>query len=144
MLVEVRSIGGLSGSPVFVRETIQIKGVLTQDGKPAVMGGLGRTLFLGLMYGHWDIRESELNSAQISHDAKRGVNLGIGIVVPANKILETINRPELRDMRNRMDEAVNKRTVPGMDSARETEPENGMFTREDFEAALKKVSRKIE
>ncbi len=40
-----------------------------------------------------------MNKVFISHVGAHGVNLGIGIVVPAYKILEVINRPELKLMR---------------------------------------------
>jgi hypothetical protein len=141
-LVEARSIGGLSGCPVFVRPTVQQK--VADDGRAGInyLFGVGHgATLLGLMHGHWDIRESELNKAFISHDRKHGVNLGIGIVVPAHKILETINRPELVQIRKETTERLTRRSVPGMDSAKRSTP--ATFTKEDFEAALKKASRKI-
>jgi hypothetical protein len=146
-LVEARSIGGLSGSPVFVRPTINYKlppEMVHGDVKNAYWCGHGATL-LGLMHGHWDIKESEMNKAYFTHDGKQGVNLGIAIVVPAIKILETLNRPELEEARQDMKDKLRKRMVPGLDSAKpknnELEPQ---FTSADFEAALKKVSRKLQ
>jgi hypothetical protein len=124
-LVEARSIGGLSGSPVFVRPTINLPIPELECGLKNMLGPAPRALLLGLMHGHWDVRESELNNPQIAHDRQRGVNLGVGIVVPAIKILETINRPELVKIRKETDEQEMqqlKRSVPGMDSAK-SEPE---------------------
>jgi hypothetical protein len=95
------------------------------------------------MHGHWDVKESELNKAFITHDRKHGVNLGIGIVVPAYKILETINRPELQEMRREFKQQLSRRSVPGMDSARSKDEAKESFTKEEFEAALKRASRKI-
>lgn len=89
-LIEARSIGGLSGSPAFVRHTVS----------------LGREEFylLGLMHGHWDIPPKEKNDAISRYDDALGkVNMGIAVVVPAKKILEVINHPELIDMRVRFD-----------------------------------------
>jgi hypothetical protein len=143
-LVEARSIGGLSGSPVFVRETIAIKGNIQHDSSPVTISGCGRALLLGLMHGHWDIKESEINKPEIIHDEKRGVNLGIGIVVPARKIIETLNQKELAEMREHQDEVKVKRGVPKMDSARKPNEAESPFTKSDFENALRKVSRKIE
>jgi hypothetical protein len=109
------------------------------------------SILLGLMHGHWDIKESDLNKAFISHDRKNGVNLGIGIVVPAQKILETINHPELQEMRNKLETERIRKSVPGMDSARS---ELSQETAEGFEipvpseeqvlSDMKKASRKIE
>ena len=52
-LAEGRSIGGLSGSPVFVRSTVNMN-VQNYLGEPAQMSGLGPMRLLGLMHGHWD------------------------------------------------------------------------------------------
>jgi hypothetical protein len=43
-LAEGRSIGGLSGSPVFVRHTVSIGGMASADGEPQAISGLGRQL----------------------------------------------------------------------------------------------------
>jgi hypothetical protein len=143
ILVEARSIGGLSGSPVFVRETIGSRIYMEDDQSEATLAGLGRTYLLGLMHGHWDIRESELNKASFAHDSKRGVNLGIGIVVPSQKIIETINRPELKRVRDERDAKAKAKQVPRMDSVH-TDADEQMFTKEDFEDALKRASRRIQ
>lgn len=139
-LVEARSIGGLSGSPVFVRPSIEVN---VDEGR---LHGTGPMKLLGLMHGHWDIKESEINEPSIVHDRKRGVNLGIGVVVPASKILETINSPRMEDMRQEYEEIVlrnkKKKNAPGTDMA--TPKKEETFSKEDFEAALKKASRKID
>jgi hypothetical protein len=114
-LIEARSIGGLSGSPVFIRETLYLP-IELPGGVQTALRGLGRLSLLGVMQGHWDIKESNLNKINVSHDAKRGVNLGISIVVPAFKIIETINQEGLQAMRMEMD--ARKDLIPGMDSAR--------------------------
>jgi hypothetical protein len=94
-LIEARSIGGLSGSPVFVRET---RGLSLPD--RSHLQGIGNQYFLGLMYGHWDMDESQMNKP-LANTCLRGVNMGIAIVVPAGKILETINHPSLVDVQQR-------------------------------------------
>ena len=98
-LIEARSIGGMSGSPVFVRNTMSLKNKSGQT----LHGVSGESSFLGLIHGHWDIRESEMNKPHYVHDPKRGVNLGIAVVVPASKILEVINHPGLVEMRAQAD-----------------------------------------
>jgi hypothetical protein len=143
-LVEARSIGGLSGSPVFVRPPLRY-GIEMPKGTTAYFDAIGKFRLLGLMHGHWDIRETEINNSKIEHDRKKGVNLGIGIVVPAIKILETINHPELIERRRLSEEDMAKRrkSIPGMDSAKSHEKESEQpLTRADFEAALRKASRK--
>jgi hypothetical protein len=114
-LIEARSIGGISGSPVFVRQTIHLQG---QDahGTDNILHGVGGEHFLlGLAHGHWDILERDLNEYSPIQDRQRGVNLGIGIVVPSHKILEVINHPELIRQRDEWDEEFRRRIVPTPD-----------------------------
>jgi len=87
-LIEARSIGGISGSPAFVRETTDL--------------GIGSFYFLGLMHGHWEIPTRKRNHVQNVYSAGT-VNMGIAIVVPARKILEVLNQPQLV-MARRMEE----------------------------------------
>jgi hypothetical protein len=135
-LIEARSIGGLSGSPVLVRETVGLAGQ-REDRSRLQMMGLGDTYLLGLMHGHWDIREAQINEAQFSHDPRRGVNLGIGIVVPSDKIIDILERPELKAKREEREETVRRARIPSPDITK-------AFTQAEFETALKKASRKIE
>lgn len=87
-LIEARSIGGLSGSPAFVYKIAQ---------------GRGKLYLLGLMHGHWDIPPENKNDFVIT-DSFGSVNIGIAIVVPAKKILEVINQPELVEIRHKEEE----------------------------------------
>ena len=107
-LVEARSIDGLSGSPVFIRETLQF----STTGPPAhsadnvrVSHTVGSMYLLGLMHGHWDVDPSDVNVPHPLHkEAKAGgVNVGIAVVVPAAKILETLYHPELAALRERFE-----------------------------------------
>lgn len=140
-LIEARSLGGVSGAPVFVRPTIDFRIADRKgQGRDAFAAGLGFAL-LGVMHGHWDIKESEMNKAFFDHDRRRGVNMGIAIVTPAIKIIETINQTELLEMRREGERQETRKMVPGTDSAKPKEPD---FTKEDFETALTKASRKIE
>jgi hypothetical protein len=140
-LVEARSIGGLSGSPVFARPTINMH-MQAKTGERVVVHGLAPDMILlGLMQGHWDVQESNINNPDITHD-RRGVNLGIGVVVQASKILEVINQPMLKNYRNDLEKAALKSKIPGTDSAKPDDQRP--FTQQDFEDALNKVSRKIE
>jgi hypothetical protein len=92
-LAEGRSIGGLSGSPVFVRNTVKLP-LQTPDGKLAAMSGLGQSHLLGLVHGHWDVLPTFSNVEQ-----EEKVNMGVSIIVPAKKILETLHNPELVSLR---------------------------------------------
>jgi hypothetical protein len=134
-LVEGRSIGGLSGSPVFVRHTVHMS-VEGKKGEQTQMSGISsRIQLLGLMHGHWDLPLTFTKTEQAE-----AVNMGVAIVVPAKKILETLYHPELVQMRKTLEQKDTDRRSPVADSARKAPH----FTRMDFEDALKKASRKIE
>lgn len=91
-LIEARSIGGLSGSPVFAH-----LGILRLEKGTVLASSNDHGIFylLGLMHGHWDTERPTVIDIP-EEDAPSGrINMGIGIVVPAEKILETINHPGL-------------------------------------------------
>jgi hypothetical protein len=96
-LIEARSIGGLSGSPVFAALD---RWWLDKQGNTSLRKGKMHYL-LGLMHGHFPWSggaESSVidNASELDEisDSKK-INTGIGIVVPAEKIMEVINQPEL-------------------------------------------------
>jgi hypothetical protein len=84
-LIEARSIGGLSGSPVFL---------MNEE--------LRKTRLLGLTHGHWELTGEDINSYEpTDYSAGPGVNVGIAIVIPAYFILEALNHPDLVEERRR-------------------------------------------
>lgn len=140
-VLEARSIGGLSGCPVFVRETVNIP-LSDIPGGPEKrpLHGLGSMYFMGSMIGHWQIPPG-MNSV-----LAEAVNMGMSVVVPASKILEILQQPDLVNMMKRVEDQHEKEHAKhaSLDSAfKKPEPEQ-TFTQQDFENALKKASRKIE
>jgi hypothetical protein len=134
-LIEARSLGGLSGSPAFVRQTISIgfadpkefdehelwrpmrPGDKPDKDFPIFVTGIGPFFLLGLMHGHWEISVAQKNEVLITEDHTGKVNMGIALVVPATKILEVINQPELSDMRKQVHEDTKRRMpTPSMDN----------------------------
>jgi hypothetical protein len=140
-LVEARSIGGMSGSPVFVRPSFR-QHQKNESGEivPGFLHGPGDTL-LGMVHGHWAIREEDINKPSFSHDRKRGVNYGIAVVVPAQKIYETLYSAPLVAARKEVEQQESRKHIPSPD--RPEPKEETAFTKDDFESALKKASRKI-
>jgi hypothetical protein len=86
-VVEARSINGLSGSPVFVRETAYVS-AKNASGSRTMAECVAGFRLLGLMSGHWDLTTHPFS-----------VNSGLGFVVPAHKIIETLDHPELLHIR---------------------------------------------
>lgn len=89
-LIEARSIGGLSGSPVFVNLGV----VRYINGSVKHSAGDSAVILLGLVYGHYDVKSTNIdniNQDQSGQSVDR-VNTGIAIVTPVEKILETIQQ----------------------------------------------------
>ena len=100
-LIEARSISGLSGSPVFISNPA----VKIVDGKTQFSTGQWFYLF-GLVHGHFDVEN--MNEDMVVDDdgeSKRGVNTGIGVVIPAQKIVEVIFQPEYAETRRKAAES---------------------------------------
>jgi hypothetical protein len=137
-LVEARSIGGLSGSPVFVvLPTIYPKNVLMKGSGHRTREGYR---FIGLMHGHYDsplFEDEPTPDAYLKTDEV--VNMGISMVIPSEKILEVLEQKMIRDMEiEEENEAVNE-LAPTMNFM--SEPDT-TFTGSDFNDALKRASRK--
>lgn len=105
-LIESRSIGGLSGSPVFV-----YLGHMRPDKDGNInLGGSSKIFYwLGLMHGHWDMPTKKVDVVDEDHATIGQVNMGIAIVVPAQKIMEVINSEELKKQR---EETIRKIRMP--------------------------------
>jgi len=141
-VIEAKSIGGISGSPVFIRQTINVRGFVKWGTNiPGNVEAYSDVFYLlGLAHGHWNLDPKEINNPAVEH-VKDGFNVGLAIVVPASQILEVLNGKELTEMRKELKaKELAKRQGATMDSAL-TE---STFTKVDFEQALKKASRKIE
>jgi hypothetical protein len=98
-LVEARSLGGLSGSPVFWNHG----SVRMSSGTLAVAGGSAPFFLLGLIHGHYEERGGTWGangSAAIDGANTVSANMGIAIVIPAHDILSTLNHPDLEHQRN--------------------------------------------
>jgi hypothetical protein len=95
-LVEARSTGGMSGSPVFVN----LGNIRPKKHGLEVSSGDPKILLLGLIHGHYkvDAEESPLFDDVKGHKAKiiAEINSGIAIVVPFYRILEVVEYAKRR------------------------------------------------
>lgn len=110
-LVEAFSTAGLSGSPVFVNETIYFtyQGSRpraypeNQDIYPVAMA-VGPTHILGLVHGLMPL-ETMVELPDVEDPTQRW-HSGISMVVPSTKILEIINQPKLIEYEPKVEQAV--------------------------------------
>lgn len=94
-LIEARSIGGLSGSPVFVN-----LGVVRMVGGKVMHAQNAPIFFLiGLIHGHFDAQASSVDANADNGDqglTPERVNTGIAIVVPFQRIQEVCKLMDAR------------------------------------------------
>lgn len=90
LLIEARSTGGLSGSPVFLNlgEVRLIGGQLKTSSSGSAMYQL-----LGIVHGHFELKLEKVTSENERDQIER-VNAGIAIVTPVDKVLEVIRIKE--------------------------------------------------
>ncbi len=163
-LVEARSIGGLSGSPVFIdlfasrREikSMTAAEVLKPDAKTPIRQSPSSFRLLGVMHGHFRIPygETEIHPDTIDEDQEREkLNMGIAIVIPAEKILEVATQFMAEETEEIADYEKKKRSYAVPDSvptARTQTQKTAQGTEipvpstEQFFSDLEKASRKKE
>jgi hypothetical protein len=107
-LIEGRSTSGLSGSPVFV-----YLGNRRRIGNAVVDSERedGVTFLLGIMQGHWDEKEKPKKEGPENPTKADNINVGIGIVIPAQKIIEVISHPLMLMAEATAEEAYLQRMV---------------------------------
>ena len=107
----VAEIEGLSGSPVWVRPTNYFDEAQKDAGgeKPSVpLNDDTDMLFLGLLHGRWEVSEGAMEGRSAQYT--QNMTSGMSIIVPAHKILEVTNQPELAAMRAKNDEKIAKKS----------------------------------
>lgn len=86
-LIETRSIGGLSGSPVFAK----MQEMFLRDGQITTLTGTSFAL-LGLVHGHFDERDLERQVNEPTGVPQvLSINLGIAVVVPVADVTRVVD-----------------------------------------------------
>ena len=145
-LIEIRSIDGLSGSPVFAATSLMkvSPGKLKQSEKLEFR-------FIGMLLGHDEIMNQKdrvgikSDGSFLEEGVRTLLNTGIGIVVPADLVIETVKHPEMEAGRRRFldGEGKDRRFVP--DSAATPEPPtkaDNPSHKEDFNRLLGAAAQK--
>ena len=121
-LLEVRSIGGLSGSPVFVhlpfwRDTERGSIFVAGDSKA---GSGGEYRLLGVMHGFFPVGANDPDNVSAGNE---DLNTGIAVVALADRILDFINDPPLVAARATYVEKLRLSAVPKTASATTGSPD---------------------
>lgn len=92
-LVQVPTLRESSGSPVFVRRTLELDGVHERDDKgmlhPVRAWTYGSVWLLGVWHGMWEEQEKG-----------RTIGTGMGLCIPGQRLIETLDQPKLKAMRH--------------------------------------------
>jgi hypothetical protein len=118
-LIEARSVGGLSGSPVFahlgpIRMANDQRGIIPGNVNVHFAAHRSGPHFLfGLVHGHFDLNIPDTDEVDTANRLE--VNSGIAIVVPVEKIVETLNQPAVSSERRRVTELLAKQISSTLD-----------------------------
>ncbi len=139
VLIEIRSIGGLSGSPVF----FHLPDPRMQDGTATIAttairpDSAGPNWLIGIMHGLWPTQPDD---PDLRDKTAEPLNTGIAVVLPAERIVELLFGHTLTYRRYLVDEAIHERSkptptsvAPAVPTAQDTDEP---FTREMFLANL--------
>jgi hypothetical protein len=158
-LAEVRSLGGLSGSPVFAIVTrarhrqigdrvglLHRRSYLSNTESSESFGEMvdftSKVFLLGLVRGHWEFGQT--GPIQFGVDVREKINAGIAIVTPIQEVMKLLDREDLVKERRQLDKKLadeqkkNNRQVN--DSAFGGERP---LTDTEFTDALRKVSKRV-
>ena len=148
-LVEAQTLEGLSGSPVFVQEYVAWNAINKSDGSNIAISAFGSVRLLGVYQGAWDARPGEILAADRNLSGTLRVPVGMGIVVPIERVVELIERNEtLKTRRETVIQLRRERTAATMDSAfssssgQETNLEDNPDHREDFNRLVSAASKR--
>lgn len=149
-LIESRSIGGLSGSPVFLN-TPPFRRI---DGAMHEMAGHLTEYFLGVNIGLFKtVAQRDLvdpDDGELREQFMDNMSAGIAVVVPASRVLEIIQgSPTMRQIRKEVRERVKKEngfvptSVATVEAAPQPAPEaENPDHREDFTRPLSAAAKK--
>lgn len=105
-LVEATNLKGLSGSPVFVRPSINVvadRFTVDTEKKVSVGGRAALTApscdigLLGIWSASWEASPDQVLALDQGNETR--VPVGLGIVVPASRLIELLNSPAVEEQR---------------------------------------------
>lgn len=145
-LAEARSIGGLSGSPVFaVLEPGRKKLEPDEDSYKAV--AKWNIWLLGVVRGHWNLKRRDAARDSLEDDLEaeevERFNTGIALVTPSQDVYNLIMGEKLVKQREKIAEEMRERRPLELDTDLPLrQPDSEGVTSEEFDEALGRDSRK--
>jgi hypothetical protein len=144
-LVCSNSLDGLSGSPVFVRPTTDTKLPCLKSTEDDISGerlAISDVFLIGIWWGAWNFHPDQVLATERGLSKDNRVSLGVGIVIPATKILELLELPEMQKKRA---DFISKRDLQNAASPESVKPiiklDNPRH-KEDFNSLLTAAAKK--
>jgi hypothetical protein len=147
-LIEARSIGGLSGSPVFM--ALKKRGVQMHPAPRGFNAMTHSMIMVGLIRGHFDLADQDSSLTDFGGNQLERLNSGIAIVTPIQEVEKVLMSDELKKQRRADIRQYQNDHAPTLDSefgndSTQTTPEGHEIpvpTKDQFLGDLKKASRK--
>jgi hypothetical protein len=143
-LVEARSWGGQSGSPAFVffpatrrLGSLHLPPLGETSGGDVFIPDDVRPRLLGLVHGHFDIKTDVAFSGDVYGSAHVPLNAGVAIVIPAQKIVDTLMQEELVEDRQEFAKTLAGRSAATPDLLDVEQP--GLTEFQRFEELARKL-----
>lgn len=125
-LVELQALAGASGSPVMIRPTLRHVVEDQRDGNPSLALAEGRDFLLGIWVAAWPGKPDKFLSGVTGHGSVTWVPVGIGVVIPCDRIIEILSKWDLMTERRQAMAKDNAARAPVPTSLRApvTKPES--------------------
>jgi hypothetical protein len=141
-LIESGAIKGASGSPVFVRPSFSITEIPPSLGMPSPIVAESDFYLLGIYVGAWFLPADAALRMAVRAREQDIVPVGLGIVVPSEKLIELlegepVRRPRNEKLRLRSASQTALPVTVGADAAASGNPSH----REDFTALLNAAAK---
>lgn len=131
LLVEGQALSGASGSPVFVRRSLPFDAPSPGGNRTLRAWVHGSVWLLGVWSSSYVGSPSAALAQYKQIDSNKKVPYGVGVVVPAQKIIEVLEMPELKEARKKETERRSRAMAPTTDSLPASTSENPRH-KEDF------------
>jgi len=102
-VIEGKSFGGMSGSPVFIRESLQFQPKTALHGATHKQHyAFGEFYLMGVGVGHWEIGTNAINDdIHDSSSTNDKLHRGLSIVAPVARLVDILNGEALSKTRDR-------------------------------------------
>ena len=144
-LVSSQSLDGLSGSPVFVRPTTDINLPCLKSSEKDISGErfpLSDVFLIGIWSDAWSAPPDQILAAQTRMGGNIRVSLGVGVVVPIEKLLELLEVPEMQKKRTDFIEKRDAKYAASPEAVRPPLTAENPQHAEDFNSLLSAAVKK--